>query len=78
MFIYTTGRGVPQDDAEAVRWYGGDFLRAARALALHFPPVQRAESLAAFGWQQPIVIDPRKVIVAGEPVLDVDTVAHGG
>ena len=24
-----------------------------------------AESLAAFGWQQPIVIDPRKVIVAG-------------
>ena len=37
-----------------------------------------AESLAAFGWQQPIVIDPRKVIVAGEPVLDVDTVAHGG
>ena len=24
-----------------------------------------AESLAAFGWQQPIVIDPKKVIVAG-------------
>ena len=24
-----------------------------------------AESLAEFGWQQPIVIDPRKVIVAG-------------
>ena len=24
-----------------------------------------AESLLAFGWQQPIVIDPKKVIVAG-------------
>ena len=24
-----------------------------------------AESLTVFGWQQPIVIDPRKVIVAG-------------
>ena len=24
-----------------------------------------AESLAAFGWQQPIVIDPKRVIVAG-------------
>ena len=24
-----------------------------------------AESLSAFGWQQPIVIDPRKVVVAG-------------
>ena len=37
-----------------------------------------ADAFLAFGWQQPIVIDPRKVIVAGEPVLDVDTVAHGG
>ena len=28
-----------------------------------------AESLAAFGWQQPIVIDPKKVIVAGHTRL---------
>ena len=37
---------MPQDDAEAVRWYGGDFLRAARALALHFPPIQRVEDVS--------------------------------
>ena len=37
---------MPQDDAEAVRWYGGDFLRAARALALHFPSIQRVEDVS--------------------------------
>ena len=42
-----------------------------------------AESLTAFGWQQPIVIDPKRVIVAGHTrhqaalTARLDPCAHG-